>query len=196
MQETLERARRDTQLCNASVALAFGVLKDALNGQGRLTRSAVHRCVRQLREPARNSDRRGETEGLADGKGVADESRHNSAAAEDVLDRLFDAFEVHDSGEVDFFEFASALSVSWREQKCPRDAALVVVELLYTQSVVNSMACTLLLSRASTTIRRLIFRFPPYSCSGYVCLCCSIRRPSCTTGKNACLGSVAFRHRG
>lgn len=113
-QETLERARRDTQLCNASVAHTFGALRDALNGQGRLTRPAVHRCIRRLRETVRIKDQREETEGLVDGNEVTGESKHNSAAAEDVLDRLFDAFDVHNVGDVDFFEFASALSVSRR----------------------------------------------------------------------------------
>lgn len=117
LQETLERARRDTQLCNASVAHTFGVLKDALNGQGRLTRPAVHRCVRQLRETVRKKDRRVETKSLVDGTPVAGEPNHTSAAAEDVLDRLFDAFDVHNEGDVDFFEFASGLSVSWRDDK-------------------------------------------------------------------------------
>eukprot|EP00903_Cladosiphon_okamuranus_P015661 g14463.t1 len=111
LSETLERARRDTQLCNASVAHTFRVLEDALNDQGRLTRPAVHRCVRQLHQTMRKKDRHVETESLIDGEGVADESKRNSAAAEDVLDRLFDAFDVHHTGDVDFFEFASALSV-------------------------------------------------------------------------------------
>lgn len=61
----------------------------------------------------RRKGRRGETESLVDGNGAADESKHNAAPAEDVLDRLFDAFDVHNAGDVDFFEFASALSVSW-----------------------------------------------------------------------------------
>lgn len=99
------------------MAHTFGVLKDALNGQGRLTRPAVHRCVRQLRETVRNKDRRGEAESLVGGKGVAGASEHNSAAAKDVLDRLFDAFDVHNTGDVDFYEFASALSVSRRDAK-------------------------------------------------------------------------------
>lgn len=94
------------------MAHTFGVLKDALNGQGRLTRPAVHRCVRQLRETVRERDWRGEAKTLLDGTSVASEPEPNSAAAEDVLDRLFDAFDVHNAGDVDFFEFASALSVS------------------------------------------------------------------------------------
>lgn len=98
------------------MAHTFGVLKDALNGQGRLTRPAVHRCIRQLLETVLKTDRCGQT----DEKGVACETKHNSAAAEDVLDRLFDAFDVHNTGDVDFFEFASALSVSWSDE-CPRD---------------------------------------------------------------------------
>ena len=59
----------------------------------------------------------GESESLVDAKVVAGESKHVSAAAEDVLDRLFDAFDIHNAGDVDFFEFASALSVSWRVEE-------------------------------------------------------------------------------
>lgn len=110
-QETLEQARQDAQLCNASVAHTFGVLKDELNGQGRLTRPAVHRCVRQLRAMTHNGAQHDETENLGDGKEVAGDPNYNPAAAEDVMDRLFDAVDVRDAGDVDFCEFASALSV-------------------------------------------------------------------------------------
>eukprot|EP00752_Nemacystus_decipiens_P007742 g6921.t1 len=120
LSETLERARRDTQLCNASVAHMSGVLKDALNDQGRLTRPAVHRCVRHLRETVRRNGWRGEANSHVGGKATAGEPKHNSDAAEDVLDRLFDAFDVYNEGDVDFFEFTSALSVlcgGTREEK-------------------------------------------------------------------------------
>lgn len=95
------------------MAHTFGILKDELNDQGRLTRPAVHRCVRQLRVVTPNGTRDKETESPGDGEELASEPNYNLAAAEDVMDRLFDAVDVGNAGDVDFCEFASALSVSW-----------------------------------------------------------------------------------
>lgn len=96
------------------MAHTFGVLKDALNDQGRLTRPEVHRCVRQLRAMVREKARHRENESPEGDKGDVGEPTYSPAAAENVMNRLFDAVDVHNAGDVNFCEFASALSVSWR----------------------------------------------------------------------------------
>lgn len=113
-QETLEQARQDTQLYTTPAAHTFEVLKDALNDQGRLTRPAMHRCLRQLRAMVHNQARHRENEKVKGAKGAVSEHTYSSAAAENVMNRLFDAVDVGNVGDVNFCEFASALSVSWR----------------------------------------------------------------------------------
>lgn len=93
------------------MAHTFEVLKDELNDQGRLTRPAVHRCVHQLRVLTHNGAQHEETESLGDGEELASEPNYNLDAAGGVMDRLFDAVDVRNVGDVDFCEFASALSV-------------------------------------------------------------------------------------
>lgn len=64
---------------------------------------------------AHNQARHRENERLEGAKGVVSGHTYSSAAAENVMDHLFDAVDVRNAGDVNFYEFASALSVSWRD---------------------------------------------------------------------------------
>lgn len=63
----------------------------------------------------RNQARYRENVRLEGAKGVVSGHTYSSAAAENVMNRLFDAVDVRNAGDVNFCEFASALSVSWRD---------------------------------------------------------------------------------
>ncbi|CAM9990495.1 unnamed protein product [Scytosiphon promiscuus] len=109
---TLDQARRDTGLCNTPAACSFEVLQNSLNERGRLTRPAVHGCVRRLRSTAHNGREKSD-------RGVIGENNYTTAAG-NVVNRLFDAIDVRNVGDVDFREMASALSVlcgGTREEK-------------------------------------------------------------------------------
>ncbi|CAM9950802.1 unnamed protein product, partial [Ectocarpus sp. 8 AP-2014] len=109
LSESLEQARRVTRLCNTSVAQVVGVLRDFVNDGGRLARQSVHQCIRRLRTVIENESRVRETVGEYE-ENARDQS-YSSAAAHHVINRLFDAVDVHNAGDVNFCEFASALSV-------------------------------------------------------------------------------------
>ncbi|CAM9385209.1 unnamed protein product [Ectocarpus sp. 4 AP-2014] len=109
LSESLEQARRVTRLCNTSVAQVVVVLKDFVNDGGRLARQSVHQCIRRLRTAIENESRLRETVGEYE-ENARDQS-YSSAAAHHVINRLFDAVDVHNAGDVSFCEFASALSV-------------------------------------------------------------------------------------
>ncbi|CAM9311953.1 unnamed protein product, partial [Hapterophycus canaliculatus] len=116
---TLERARRDTGLCNTSVVCSFKVLQKSLNDRGRLTRTAVHGCVRRLRSIVHNEAHQGDLE-KKKGHRIVGGAKSYTPAAEDVVNRLFDAIDVRNVGDVDIHELASALSVlcgGTREEK-------------------------------------------------------------------------------
>ncbi|CAM9476334.1 unnamed protein product [Ectocarpus fasciculatus] len=111
LSESLEQARRVTRLCNTSVAQVVGVLKDFVNDRGRLARVAVHQCVRRLRTAIENETRDRDTESVGEYEEHARDQSYSSAAADHVINRLFDAVDVHNAGDVNFCEVASALSV-------------------------------------------------------------------------------------
>lgn len=71
----------------------------------------------------RNQARHREHERLDGAKGVVSEHTYSSAAAENVMNRLFDAVDVRNAGDVNFCEFASALSVSWRDRVTMHECA-------------------------------------------------------------------------
>lgn len=110
-QGTLEQARRDAGLCATSVVCSFEVLQNSLNDRGRLTRPAVHGCVRRLRSTLHNEAHHRNIKRQDSNRGVCGENIY-TPAAEDVVNRLFDAIDVRNVGDVDFRELASALSVS------------------------------------------------------------------------------------
>ncbi|CAB1112380.1 unnamed protein product [Ectocarpus sp. CCAP 1310/34] len=109
LSESLEQARRVTRLCNTSVAQVVAVLQDFVNEGGRLARQSVHQCIRRLRTAIENESRVRETVGEYE-ENARDQS-YSSSAARHVINRLFDAVDVHNAGDVNFCEFASALSI-------------------------------------------------------------------------------------
>lgn len=107
LQTHLDQARQCTQLYKTSFARALGICKEVVNEGGRLTRLAVHKCFRRIRATMDNAVQSNETKNLE----LVDERGDGVAAAERVMDGLFGALDVCQTGTVGFCEFASGLSV-------------------------------------------------------------------------------------
>lgn len=93
-----------------------------MNDGGRLTKLAVHECFRRIRAMMDDEAQYTETKSLELGEGKGD----GLAAAEHVMDGLFDALDVCQTGTVDFCEFASGLSVRPKHTKWECSGRIVV----------------------------------------------------------------------
>ncbi|CAM9219015.1 unnamed protein product [Laminaria digitata] len=102
----LDQARQCTQLHSVSFARALGICKEVVNDGGCLTRLAVHKCFRRIRATMDHAAQHNETNTLD----LAEQGSDGVAAAERVMDGLFDALDVCQTGTVGFCEFASGLS--------------------------------------------------------------------------------------
>lgn len=110
-QADLERARQHTRLCHIPVNVILDFFGQASDDRGFLSRSVVHACFCRIRECAQTEDG---SDAKRTAKSAVDdqvEKTKIAASQKTIVDHLFDAFDVDQSGEVDCRELASGLSV-------------------------------------------------------------------------------------
>lgn len=72
----------------------------------------MHRCFRRIRPIFKSETLHEEKEGMGVESGP-NGGNNSVAAVEDVINYVFDALDVNHAGQVDFWEFACGLSVSF-----------------------------------------------------------------------------------